>query len=214
MTNYDLVLFDMDGTIANTDAMIVETFHRLYKVYKPTVIRSDEELLYFSGPPIKETLLKEFPDYDLEEIFPAYRDISRGTYEDFIKEFPKVRESIISYIKKGIKVGVITNKNSSNAELTLKIIHLDDVIDYCLGSDDVPATKPNPVSVGIAMEHFNISDKSRILYVGDNTIDFTFANNANIDCALLTWGPRKFAPSTNPKYWVKDYDELSKVILG
>lgn len=214
MANYDLVLFDMDGTIANTDAMIVETFHRLYKAYKPTVIRNDSEILYFSGPPIKETLLKEFPDYDLEEIFPAYKTISRGTYEDFIKEFPKVRESIISYIKNGVKVGVITNKNSSNADLTLKIIHLDDVIDYCLGSDDVPATKPNPAGAEIAMKHFNIKDKSRVLYVGDNTIDFTFAYNANIDCALLTWGPRKFDPSTNPKYWVKDFDELSKVILG
>lgn len=214
MPNYDLVLLDMDGTIANTDAMIVETFHRMYKVFKPTVIRSDEELLYFSGPPIKQTLLKEFPDYPLEEIFPAYREISKGTYLDFIKEFPKVRETLISFMNKGIKVGVITNKNSSNADLTLKIIHLDDVIDYCLGSDDVPATKPNPVSVGMAMEHFNILDKSKVIYVGDNTIDFTFASNAGIDCALLTWGPRKFDPSTNPKYWVKDFDELYKVIVG
>lgn len=214
MPKYDLVLLDMDGTIANTDDMIVETFHRMYKVFKPTVIRSDDELLYFSGPPIKDTLLKEFPDYPLEEIFPAYREISRGTYQDFIKEFPFVRDTLISYINKGIKIGVITNKNSSNADMTLKIIHLDDVIDYCLGSDDVPATKPNPISVEIAMQHFNIKDKSRVLYVGDNTIDFTFASNAGIDCALLTWGPRKFDPSTNPKFWVKDYNELTKAIVG
>ena len=128
MHNYDLVLFDMDGTIANTDAMIVETFHRLYKVYKPTVVRSDEELLYFSGPPIKETLKHEFPDYPLDEIFPAYRDISRGTYHDFIKEFPLVRETLLSFVKEGIKVGVITNKNSSNADLTLQIVNLKDIL--------------------------------------------------------------------------------------
>ena len=213
MNNYDLVLFDMDGTIANTDAMIVETFHRLYKVYKPTVVRSDAELLYFSGPPIKQTLKNEFPNYSLDEIFPAYRDISRGTYEDFIKEFPLVRDTIISFINKGIKVGVITNKNSSNADLTLRIIHLEDVIDYCLGSDDIPASKPDPRSVGMAMEHFNIKDKARVLYVGDNTIDYTFASNAGIDCALLTWGPRKFSSDTKPKYWVKDFEELSKVIV-
>ena len=96
----------------------------------------------------------------------------------------------------------------------LVLYHLDDVIDYCLGSDDVPATKPNPVSVGMAMEHFNIKNKNRVIYIGDNTIDYTFASNAGIDCALLTWGPRKFDPSTNPKYWVKDFDELYKVIVG
>ena len=213
MNNYDLVLFDMDGTIANTDAMIVETFHRLYKVYKPTVVRSDAELLYFSGPPIKETLKHEFPDYPLDEIFPAYRDISRGTYEDFIKEFPLVKETLLSFINKGIKVGVITNKNSSNADLTLKIVHLDDVIDYCLGSDDVPASKPDPRSIDMAMKHFNIVDKSKVLYVGDNTIDYVFASNAGVDCAILTWGPRGFTKETKPKYWVKDYKELMDAVV-
>ena len=214
MNKYDLVLFDMDGTIANTDAMIVETFHRLYKVYKPTVVRTDEELLYFSGPPIKETLKHEFPDYPLDEIFPAYRDISRGTYKDFIKEFPLVRETILSFINKGIKVGVITNKNSSNADLTLQIVNLRDVIDYCLGSDDVPASKPDPRSIDMAMEHFDVSDRSRVLYVGDNTIDYVFASNAGVDCAILTWGPRGFTSDTKPKYWVKNFKELKEAVEG
>ena len=214
MPNYDLVLLDMDGTIANTDAMIVETFHRLYKVFTPKVVRTDPELLYFSGPPIRETLKKEFPDYPLEVIYPAYKEISRATYYDYVTEFPKVKESLVSFLEKGIKIGVITNKNSNNADLTLEIIKLKDVIDYCLGSDDVPESKPNPVGCEIAMKHFGMTDKSRVLYVGDNTIDFEFAKNAGIDCALLTWGPRKFDPSTSPKYWVKDFGELTKVIVG
>lgn len=214
MPNYDLVLFDMDGTIANTDSMIVETFHRMYKVYKPTIYRKDEELLYFSGPPIRETLLKEFPDYPIEEIFPAYKRISRECYRGFITEYEGVFETIKSFIKNGLKVGVITNKNSHNAALTLELIRLDGVIDYFLGSDDLPASKPDPSGTEIALKHFNIKDKSKVLYVGDNTIDYIFASNSGIDCALLTWGPRKFQPGTNPKYWVKDFKELEKVVMG
>lgn len=213
MPNYDLVLLDMDGTIANTDEMIVETFHRMYKEFTPTVIRSDEELLYFSGPPIRDTLLKEFPNYPIDQIFEDYHRISHSAYEEYTKEFPLVKETLISLLNKGIKLGIVTNKNSNNADWTLRLIHLDDVIDYCLGSDDVPFTKPNPIGAEMAMEHFNVSDKSRVLYVGDNTIDFVFANNAGIDCALLTWGPRKFTPETKPKFWVKDFKELYKAIM-
>ena len=115
MPKYDLVLLDMDGTIANTDAMIVETFHRLYKLFDSKVVRTDEEILYFSGPPIRQTLAEEFPKYPMEFIYPAYKEISRATYYDYVTEFPKVRETLLSFINKGIKIGVITNKNSLNA---------------------------------------------------------------------------------------------------
>ena len=60
---YDVILFDMDGTIANTDRLILESFYKLYDKFNNGVRRSDEEIYYFSGPPIKETLKVEFPEY-------------------------------------------------------------------------------------------------------------------------------------------------------
>lgn len=215
MPKYDLVLFDMDGTTANTDLMIVETFRRLYKKFKAPKDRSDNEIIsLFSGPPIRKSLVAEFPDCKLEEIYPVYKEISTSLYRDFIKPFHGVRETIINLINNDVNVGIITNKNSNNAHLTLEIVHLEDVVSYCLGSNDVEFTKPDPCSANMAMEHFNIKDKSKVLYVGDNSIDYVFAKNSGIDCALLNWLPRKFTEDTNPKYWVKDFDDLYKVVMG
>ena len=59
MKKYKVMLFDMDGTLADTDPMIVETFNILYDKYKNGNRRPKEEIYYFSGPPIRDTLKKE-----------------------------------------------------------------------------------------------------------------------------------------------------------
>ena len=67
MNKYRLILFDLDGTLCDTDEMVVQTMFAIYKNYQPTVVRTREELYYFSGPPIRETLKREFPNYDPEK---------------------------------------------------------------------------------------------------------------------------------------------------
>ena len=56
MLKYKVLLFDLDGTLCNTDEMIVQSFFSLYKEFEPIKLRTREEIYYFSGPPIKETL--------------------------------------------------------------------------------------------------------------------------------------------------------------
>ena len=41
---YDLVLFDMDGTLINSDPMLLETFHILYDLYNNGKQKEDKEL--------------------------------------------------------------------------------------------------------------------------------------------------------------------------
>ena len=67
MNKYKVLLFDLDGTLCDTDEMIVQTMYAIYKDYKPTKERTREELYYFSGPPIRETLKNDFPNYDPEK---------------------------------------------------------------------------------------------------------------------------------------------------
>ena len=68
MNKYKVLLFDLDGTLCDTDEMLIQSFFELYKTYKPTKIRTREELYYFSGPPIKDTLKNEFPDANMDKV--------------------------------------------------------------------------------------------------------------------------------------------------
>ena len=85
---YRLLLFDLDGTLCDTDEMVVQSFLEMYKFYEPKERRTREEIYYFSGPPIHETMKKEFPSYDLEEMVEAFRRISKEFYPSTVKEYP------------------------------------------------------------------------------------------------------------------------------
>ena len=73
MSKYRVLLFDLDGTLCDTDEMIVQTMFAIYQKRKPVKERTRKELYYFSGPPIKETLKREFPNEDQEEMYTLFK---------------------------------------------------------------------------------------------------------------------------------------------
>ena len=54
MLKYQYLLFDMDGTLVDTDEMLIQTMHILYDKYRNGIYTPKEKIYYFSGPPIKK----------------------------------------------------------------------------------------------------------------------------------------------------------------
>ena len=212
MPRYDLILFDMDGTIANTDDVIVESFNELYDLYRGGKRTPLEQIYYFSGPPLRETLPKEFPDMDYDFIYQEFYRISGSKYDTMVKGYPYSREVKLKLKEEGIKLGVVTNKAHNLAVHCLETIHLDDVMDVLIGVGDVKNNKPDPEGILKAMEIVGIKDKKKVLYVGDNYIDYLSAKNAGVDSCLVTWGPREVSKEAKPTYKISDYRELLEVI--
>ena len=213
MNKYRLLLFDLDGTLANTDEMVVQSFYALYKIYKPRVVRSREELYYFSGPQIRETLQKEFPDYDLEEMREAFARISKSLYAPYVTEYPDEIETLKALKEAGYLLGVVTNKGKPLTKYNLELCHLDDIFDVVITADDVAAAKPDPQGIFKAMEVLGIKDKKDVLYIGDNDIDYYSGTNAGVDTFLVTWGPREIKSVNKAKYTASSYNEVRKILL-
>ena len=209
---YDLVLLDMDGTIADTDDMIIQSMYELYDKYRDGKRTPVEEIYYFSGPPIRDTLKKEFPDMDNDFIVDEFVRISWNNYDKYAKLFPHVKETIVALMNKGIKVGVVTSKMRESTIHCLEVIDLDDVVDYFVAGDDVKNMKPHPEGILLAMRHFSIKDKKKVLYIGDNRSDYLTAKNAGVDVALVTWGPRSIDRSLTPEYWIDDFNEVEEIV--
>ena len=204
---YDVLLFDMDGTIANSDPMILDTFNYLYDKYKGGKRRPAEEVYYFSGPPIRETLKKEFPELDQQFIFDEFHKESRKRYETLIFNYPHTREVLLSLKEKGFKLGIVTNKIHNLTIVALKALKLDDLFDLVVGFDDVKNGKPDPEGIYQAIEKLG-SDKKHTLYVGDNKSDWDTANNAGVDSCIVNWGPRVLPEVVKPTFKINDYLEL------
>ena len=202
------VLFDLDGTVADTDEMIVQTMNVLYDKYRDGRRTPREEVYYFSGPPIYETLDKEFPGSDLEFMHAEFRRVSVELYPSTVKSYPDCKEVLLELKRQGYKLGVVTNKIHSSTLFCLKLIGLEGIFDSIVCYDDVSHPKPEKEPIYKAMHELSVSDLSKVLYIGDNKLDVMCANNAHVDSALVTWGPRKIDPSLKPTFFIDSYKDL------
>ena len=213
MNKYKLLLFDLDGTLCDTDEMVVQTMFAIYKQYKPRKIRTREELYYFSGPPIYETLKNEFPDYSPDEMYDAFKKISKDFYQPFVKAYENEVAVLKALKEKGYLLGVVTNKGRPLTIYSLEICHIEDLFDVIISADDVRIPKPDPTGVYQAMKALNIKNKRDVLYIGDNDIDYVTAKNSGVDALLVTWGPREITVLDKAKYLAASYNELGGLLL-
>ncbi len=209
---YDVILFDMDGTLIDTDELIAQTFFCLYDKYNNGKRATREEMVYFSGPPIRETLAKEFPHVDLEHLFQDFHDISWRLYPQYLKSFPFVKKTLIELKKDRYLLGIVTNKMHGTTEYCLELLDMQNIFDVIIGIDDVGHPKPYPEGIFKAMNILNQPEKKKVLYIGDNASDFLTSQNAGIDCGLITWGPRTISSSLKPKYLIKSFYNLKEVL--
>ena len=213
MSKYRVLLFDLDGTLCDTDEMIVQTMFAIYKKVTPIKERTREELYYFSGPPIRETLRNEFPDQDPEKMYTMFKEVSKGYYPKCVKAYPDEIKVLSVLKEKGYLLGVVTNKGLPLTLYSLEICHIDGLFDIVVSADDVANPKPDPSGILKALEKLDIKDKKEVLYIGDNDIDYETASNAGVDTMLVTWGPRTINVLKKAKYLAKSYNDIGGILL-
>ena len=213
MNKYKVLLFDLDGTLCDTDEMIVQTMFAIYKEYKPVKERTREELYYFSGPPIKETLAREFPNQDKEHMYEVFKRVSKGFYASTVKPYVNEIEVLTKLKENGYILGVVTNKGLPLTIYSLELCHIKELFDVVISADDVNVPKPDSSGIYKALEKLGISNKEEVLYIGDNDIDYITATNAGVDALLVTWGPREIKCIDKAKFNAKSYNEIGEILL-
>ena len=209
MKKYKLYLFDLDGTLLDSDQMLVETFQYLYKVYKPKDFVVDEKkIITFSGPPIRITLKQEFPELDQEELLKIWRKESIKNYPLFTKLFPGSLEMLSTLVEKNYKVAIVTNKHRAAADEAFKLFGIADLGIWSVSGDDIKEQKPAPEGIYLAMDHFGIKDKKDVVYIGDSVYDAKTAENAGVDFALVSWTPRKLPENAKISWKIDSYSSL------
>lgn len=192
MKEYKLYIFDLDGTLLDSDPMLIETFHYLYKKYKPAdYVIDDEKIITFSGPQIRDTLLQEFPELDQDMMLKVWREESVKNYPIYTKLFPGAYEILSTLKKKNIPVAVYTNKHRFATDEAFKIFGIDKLNIFSICGDEVEHLKPQPDGIFECMKHFGIFDKKDVIYIGDTIYDYNTAKNAEVDFGIVSWTPRK-----------------------
>ncbi|MBM4172523.1 MAG: HAD-IA family hydrolase [Ignavibacteria bacterium] len=212
MNLFDGIIFDVDGTLAETHDLIFASFNHVAEKYLNKRL-SNEEIVALFGP-TEEVILKEWMKENYDDAHTDYFSFYEENHNELANIFPGLQE-IVAYIKsKNIPLGIFTGKGRNSASITLKAIGLYDKFDFIMCGDDVAEHKPSPEGINNFIKEFNL-EPSRVLMVGDSLHDVIASAESGVKCALVLWDDysRHRFKDCKPDftfYSVKEFSQLIK----
>ena len=207
------IIFDFDGTIANTNNIIIASWQATFRKYLGRELPVREIEATF-GETLKDTIPKLIPDADIDEVIDFYREFQDSHHDAIdVYVFDGVREIIEEMRAQGCIIGVGTSRTAYSLGNYLRELGIENLIDVIVSMNDVSRHKPDPETAeavlrkmleheGMAgaeitdelrdaatMAGTEISDEVRdaAILIGDTKYDIGCAQNAGIDSVLVGW---------------------------
>lgn len=183
------ILFDLDGTILDTEILILKSFEHVFKKYKPGYTLSREELLSFLGPSLKASFERYFDVTMTEELIAYYRSFNHTKHLEYVTIYPTVEETLETLKNEGYPLAIVTTKSSEAAKIGLTLFGIEKYFDVVVAVDDVKNTKPNPEGLYQAMTKLEVEEA---IMIGDNVTDIQAGKNAGTYTIAVKWGSKGY----------------------
>lgn len=208
-----VLVFDLDGTLVDSDDVIINTWLELFKDFKDKDFHLDiEEIRTFSGPPLRETIKRIFPEYDTDFILKEYDKRTGKYYDSCLSVFSDVEETLNKFKHDGYKLAILTSKNKEMVLRSLRLTNLSNgIFEFVVTSDDVIHHKPDPEGLLKIMEFFSVKN-DEIINIGDTDFDYECGQNAHVKTIMMTMKNRKYKNKLIPLAFANSYNELYKEI--
>lgn len=215
MSKIKAVLFDFDGTIFNTNNLIIESWQEVFRLKKGAP--ADESMLKATfGEPLGITMERFFPG-QAEECIKIYRDHQKDIYFDMIEIYPEMEDAIKKLKLLGYMNAVVTSRLTSSTMSTLEKFDIKKYFDVIITCDDTDKHKPDPAPALLALERLGISADEAVM-VGDSHFDVLCAQNAGVKAVLVDWSEAAKVTSGlsdfdyTPDYVIKSAEELLDIV--
>ncbi|MGJ6979227.1 HAD family hydrolase [Aestuariimicrobium soli] len=180
------VLFDLDGTLANTIPMILASYR--WTIESHGLAPADDATIRSW---IGRTLIDMFTELAGPERAPAlvesYRGWQHEHFDELLQPYPGVLEVVHDLAEAGVGMAVVTSRYRPSAERALRALGFDDHLHVQVGMEDTEVHKPRPEPLLLAARALTF-DPGRTVYVGDATVDLVAAEAAGMAGVGVTWG--------------------------
>ena len=189
---YDLVIFDLDGTLMDTSKSITKTVNSAMEELGKKQYSANECVKFVGGgvSGLARNILgkekyEDVTNEEMEKVIRKYYDI----YFDYgVEPYEGIPELLDFLEQNGVKKGIVTNKDHETALSAVDKKLSKWKFDGIFGSNEKEyPNKPNPYNVDKMAKNLNIS-KEKILFVGDMLVDVNTAKNTGIDIVYCKWG--------------------------
>jgi pyrophosphatase PpaX len=209
---FPVVLFDLDGTVIDSGAIILASMRHAAKEVlgeEP----SDELLMAAVGGPGLEAQMHALAPDRVDELVRVYRAHNEPLHEELVW-CPGIDDVLVRLKDEGRRLGIVTAKRRATVELAFNVLPLEHLFDTVVGGDETARHKPDPEPLLLAAERLNVEPKD-CAYVGDSPFDIRAAKAAGMDAIAVTWGgihDRAKLEAEEPDAIVDNAEELFGVL--
>ena len=218
------IIFDFDGTIGDSQSLIVKTLQDTMRARKLEV-KSEEACAKTIGLRLDEAFISLFGMSAEEgmECAATYREIFLDNKKTMIVQpFPHVIETLRELHRQGFILGMASSRNHCSLDGYVKQMQLENIFSSIVAGDDVEHVKPAPDMVFMALgemkgmknpvtsaESGDVEDLlDEVLVVGDMTFDVDMAHNAGCKACAVTYGNGTREQLASAEFIIDDFAEL------
>jgi pyrophosphatase PpaX len=182
---YPVVLFDFDGTIVDSGAIIMASFRHAAQEVLEREIADIQVTAMLGGASLHEQMAAIAPDR-VDELVVAYRRHNEPLHDEL--ECCAGMLDVLDRLRaEGRRLGIVTAKRRATVELAFARLPLRDYFEVIIGADDTARHKPDPEPILLALERLG-AEPGDAAYVGDSPFDIGAARAAGVHAIGVTWG--------------------------
>lgn len=212
-----LIIFDFDGTLADTTATILRTYSMAIEAMG-TPERSDAECQATIGLPLKEGFRQLYPDFSdaqLDHCVDTYRSIFNVNKKHLVpKLYPGVKETLAKLDAVGILMSIASSRSRESLVEFCENNGITEFFTLILGADDVEHAKPNPEPVLMTLDRLK-QDADMTLVVGDMPVDIAMGRGAGCCTVGVTYGnsTRRDLINAGAVYIIDEFPKLINHVI-
>ena len=209
---YELLIFDLDGTLIDTRQDITNSANEMLAFYGLEAKCVDEITAYVGDGIAKlvERCIDNHP-IDLEEAVSIFKRSYAGHLLDFTKPYP----GIIDLLKRleGVSKAILTNKAYDMSKTITDGLGLTGYFEVFVGGDTLSRRKPSPDGIHFILEKTGTPNE-RALLIGDGRNDLLTARSAGVQSVYVSWGfsDHRDVEELKPEYVIDQPEELLAIV--
>jgi pyrophosphatase PpaX len=182
---YPTVLFDLDGTLIDSGAIILASFKHATR----TVLRReipDAELAASVGGSNIYDQMRAIDEGQADELVRVYREHNEPLHDE-LEAFEGVEHVLAELKGQGRRLGIVTAKRRRTVELAFAVLPLEPYFDVVVTAEMTDRHKPHPEPVLVALERLGAAPEDAA-FVGDSPFDVGAGRAAGVYTVAVAWG--------------------------
>ncbi len=213
---YELVIFDLDGTILDTLDDLADSMNYALAKYGYSTRTVDEIRSFVGNGLLMLTRRAIAPETD-ETVIQTVLAEQKAYYKEHCADKTKPYDGVIELLEElkaaGYKLAVVSNK----ADYAVQILceqYFPEIFHLTVGEKEGVRRKPAPDAVYAVLKELQV-EKAKAVYVGDSEVDIQTAENAQMQAVLVDWGFRDmhFLKEKGAKILVHTVEELKSALI-